>query len=137
MTDKEKAVGFIRIMRNVTFTVKLLPFLGVVTYILCAVIFFIASPSFQGELDMMFYTSPMWVIVCLVLSKQMKLCKWHKLECVLPLLPRTLVAIDDWTGLTEFQAKGGISLCVFMFVLSLINAYFVFWRNAPTPPQQN
>lgn len=135
MTEQEAYENVKRIARNLSFTVKLMPFVGVVAYIICGLIAYYVSPTVQEELDMAFYASPMYVVISLILSKQAKLCKWHKLECIMPLLPRTLVEIDKLLGLNELQARGGIAFCVFMFILTLINAYFTFWRK--TPPQRN
>lgn len=129
MTEHEAYESVKKIARRLSFTIKLMPFVGVFAYIICGCLQFYLSPNAQDELGMTFYTSPMWIVICLILSKQAKLCNWHKLECVMPIFPRILVGIDNALGLTELQARGGIALLVFMFILSLVNAYFTFLRK--------
>ncbi len=137
MTDEERILSVINIARRATTTVKLLPFVYVFAYIVCAVAFFFVSDETQTVLDMLFYVSPLQIAYLLILSKVFKLCKWHKLECSLPLLPQVFVIIDTFYPLNEFGAKINVAVIGIMFVLSFINAYFMFWRKTPTPPRPN
>lgn len=77
--------------------------------------------------DMVFYISPMTVAFCLVLSRIFKLCKWHRLECILPLFSMLSVIIDEFVyNLDSFYLWLNWGLVIFLLTLSLINAYFVF-----------
>lgn len=135
MTDEERIISVIDIARRATTTVKLLPFVYVLAYIVCAVAFFFVSDETQTVLDMLFYVSPLQIAFLLILSKVFKLCKWHKLECSLPLLSQVFVVIDTFHPLDEWGAKINVAVIGAMCALSFVNAYFMFWRK--TPPQRN
>lgn len=135
MTDEEKLVSVINIARRATTTVKLLPFAYVFVYTLCTIAYFFVSDETQTVLDMLFYVSPLQIIFALILSKTLKLCKWHKLECSLPLFPQVFVIIDTFYPLDEWSVKINIAVIGFLFILSLINAYFTFFYKTPTPPR--
>jgi len=137
MTDEERIVSVINIARRATTTVKLLPFVYVFAYVVCAVAFFFVGDETQTVLDMLFYVSPLQIAFLLILSKVFKLCKWHKLECSLPLLSQVFVLIDTFQPLDEWGAKINVAVIGAMFVLSFVNAYFMFWRKTPTTPRRN
>lgn len=131
MTDQERIVSVINIARRATTTVKLLPFAYVFVYTLCTIAYFFVSDETQTVLDMLFYVSPLQIAFALIFSKIFKLCKWHKLECSLPLFPQVFVIIDTFYPLDEWGIKINIAVIGCMFILSFVNAYFIFWRNTP------
>ena len=136
MTNEEKVIRVIKIAQKATFVVKVTPFVYALLFMMCLIAYMFTSDEVQTILDTIFYVSPITIIFALILSKTFKLCKWHRLECVLPLLPQVIVMIDLFYPLTEIAAKLNVTTIITIFLLSLINAYFVFWRTAPTPPQQ-
>lgn len=115
-------------MQNATLAVKIIPFALATLYTICLIAYFFTSDEVQTWLDMLFYVSPSMIVSLLVLSRIFKLCKWHKTECVLPILPQCMVFIDMYVPLSEFAAKINIGVIALMFVLSVVNAYFVFFK---------
>lgn len=136
MTNEEKVIRVIKIAQKATFVVKIMPFAYALLFMACLIAYMFTSDEVQSILDTVFYISPITIIFSLILSKTFKLCKWHRLECVLPLVSQITVMIDLLYPLTEVAAKLNVATIITIFLLSLINAYFVFWRTAPTPPQQ-
>lgn len=119
------------IVRKVTLTVKYFPFF----YALGLLLFWIIAPSLSlnaiTEIDGVIYLSLVMVLFLIRLSYCVKLCKWHRLQCTLPLLPQIVDKIDVY--IYEFGTYLAIvNYAVFglIGVLSLINAYFVFMRPA-------
>lgn len=133
MNEQEKLISIINIARRATTIVKLLPFAYVFVYIVCAVSFFFVSDETQTVLDMLFYVSPLQITFALILSRIFKLCKWHRMECLLPFLSQIFVIIDTFIPLDECGAKINVAVIGAMCILSFINAYFMFWRKTPTP----
>ena len=78
-------------------------------------------------LDTLFYVSPMTVVLLWLLSRAFKLCNWHRFECVLLLVPQIPIFFDDYISQFDY-AGAAVNICVIglLFLLSLINAYFVF-----------
>lgn len=116
-----------KIVQRVTLIVKTFPFV----YAFGMISFWIVAPSLGcvvlAEIDNVMYMSAIMVVLLIRLSYGVKLCIWHRLQCVLPLLPQIVAFIDRHIykfglslAITEY-----IAMCL-TFILSLINAYFVF-----------
>ncbi len=135
MTTEERIIRAVRIAQKATFVVKVMPFAYAFLFMSCLIAYMFTSDEVQTILDTIFYISPITIIFTLILSKTCKLCKWHRLECVLPLLSQVTVMIDLFYPLTEVAAQINVATIIAIFLLSIINAYFTFWRN--TPPRPN
>ena len=114
-------------LRKVTNTVKIAPFVIAFFYMLTILGYMYMPEVVICMLDTMLYFSPASVILMLILSKQVHLCAWHRLECVLPVICMIPSAIDILIcPLSEIATYvNAITLSVIL-LLSLINAYFVF-----------
>lgn len=124
-------MGVIEILRKVTVTVKTFPFF----YVLGLMFYWLVAPTLSleaiTEIDGAIYLSLIMVLFLIRLSYCVKLCKWHRLQCSLPLLPQIVDKIDvyvyefgTYLAIINYIIIGSIG------VLSLINAYFVFIRPA-------
>lgn len=95
MTSEAKQIlRLVDKLRKVTKAVQLMPFIYTVLYLCVMVVYPIASESALQILDTLFYMSPVAVAAFLVLSHILELCKWHKIACILPILPQIGVFID-------------------------------------------
>lgn len=121
----------IKTVRRVTVTVKTFPFF----YVLGMILYWLIAPTLSirtvMEIDSAIFLSLIMTLFLIRLSYCVKLCKWHRLQCCLPLLPQIVDKIDVY--IYEF----GIYLAIInyivfgvMAILSLINAYFVFIKPA-------
>lgn len=124
---REDIVKVISILRKVTMVVKLIPFIYVFLYIASILTYWFCGECVISWVDMLFYMSPVAIIFMLILSRTLKLCKWHRLECVLPLMGFASLLVNDFV--VEFGKYGQLAnyiIVIATFILSLINAYFVF-----------
>ena len=124
---RDRILALIEKLRKITLVVQVAPFIYTGLYILIIVTYLFASESVLSVLDTLFYVSPVVIVVFLVESKVLNLCKWHKLACSLPLLPQIEVAFDRYVyecSLSEAQVL--VSLVALMAVLLLVAAYKVF-----------
>lgn len=127
MANNKDVIAIVAILRNVTLIVQLYPFAYTVLYVLCMVGYLVGSEELSCTLDQLFYTSPISILFALILSRSLKLCKWHKLECVLPMIPLIHLAIDSYIiPLSNVSAIINVGTIIVLCILSLINAYFVF-----------
>jgi hypothetical protein len=127
MVENKEIIAIVKILRKVTVLVKLYPFLYSVLYIVCMLVYMFGTDSMATTCDQLFYVSPFSIVCAVLLSYSLKLCKWHRLECVLPLLPTVVVFIDEFVcTFGKCAAYLNSILVATIAVASLINAYFVF-----------
>ena len=120
--------GLIKKLRTVTLAVQLFPFIYVSLYLVTMVFYLFASEKVMGILDSLFYVSPVIVAQFLALSRILRLCRWHKLACSLPLFPQVSVALDHTVILfSERAVEIHIITMMIMSSLLLISAYRVFF----------
>ena len=127
MEGKGNIAAVVSILRKTTRIVKTAPFVLVAMYMGAMVGYLFFSDSVATALDTLFYVSPLVVILLWMLSKALKMCGWHRLECALPLVPQLPIFVDDY--ISQFDYAGAlinVSIVGLLFLLSLVNAYFVF-----------
>lgn len=129
MVESKDIIAIIEIARNVTSVVKFSPFVFATAYIITMICYIFCDDATATLLDQLCYTSPLVVIMNFRLSYSLKLCKWHRLECALPMFPLIPLVIDYYIyPISRFGAiVNGVSI-LSLIILSLVNAYFVFRR---------
>lgn len=133
MADKNDVIAIVRILRRVTAIVKVYPFLYSMLYVSCMLVYMFCSDEVSILCDQLFYTSPFMIVCAIGLSYSLKLCKWHRLECILPLLPTFMVFVDEFIcQIPKSASYLNAILMVAICILSLINAYFVFIKPSAT-----
>lgn len=114
-------------LRKVTVTVKIAPFVLALFYMLTILGYMYMPETIIYILDTLLYCSPTMVILLIILSKQLQLCFWHRLECSLPILCMVPGIIDVIVfPLSEAATYINAVTLSFLLLLSLVNAYFVF-----------
>jgi hypothetical protein len=129
MVESKDIIAIIEIARKVTSVVKFSPFVFAIAYIITMICYIFCDDATATLLDQLCYTSPLVVIMNFRLSYSLKLCKWNRLECALPMFPLIPLVIDYYIyPISRFGAVvNGISILI-LIILSLVNAYFVFRR---------
>lgn len=128
---QDKVLKAIRILRDVTVIVKIFPFLSSLLYI----IFFLAQLLFQNdvvyEMESLFYISAFVVVLLIVISYRLRLCKWHRIQCLLLLMPQVFSYIDMYVY--EYGVHSAIIADIaltFILAVSVLNAYKMFRRSS-------
>lgn len=130
MERKEGIEKIISVVRYSTVLVKAMPFFFAFFYILDISSYMWLPQNMITCFDLCVYISPIVILYELILSKIFHLCKWHRLECVLPLFGLIPVIVDKF--IIEIGAYGQLTnwiIILLAFPLSLINAYFVFLKD--------
>lgn len=120
----------ISVVRHSTVLVKVMPFFFAFFYLIDILGYIFLSKDAIYWFDLCVYVSPIVVLYELILSKIFHLCKWHRLECILPMFGLLPVFVDMF--IIEVGAYGQLVnwiIVVAVFTLSLINAYFVFLKD--------
>lgn len=94
MVESKDIIAIIEIARKVTSVAKFSPFVFAVAYIITMICYIFCDDATATLLDQLCYTSPLVVIMNFRLSYSLKLCKWHRLECALPMFPLIPLVID-------------------------------------------
>ena len=127
--DASRVLYLIEKLRSITLGVQVAPFVFSALYIMTMILYLFASDSVCSVLDTMFYVSPTTAIAMLVFSKILKLCRWHKTACLLPVFPQVVVFVDYHIfEFTEGMARAAILIPALMAVLLLIAAWNVFLK---------
>lgn len=116
-------------LRSITTAVQVMPFLYALLYIFALAAYLFAPEPILGVLDTLLYVSPVVVVGNLIQSKILKLCKWHKAACLLPVLPQVNIVVDRYIYEFTIRAEvAHISLIILMSILLLVAAYNVFLK---------
>lgn len=127
MVDNKDILALVHILRRVTKIVKIYPFVYAVLYALCMIGYLVCDDIVSVMLDQLFYTSPIVVSCNILLSYSLKLCKWHRLQCLLPMFPLIPLFIDYLIfPVSKLAFTINALTIMLLFIFSLINAYFVF-----------
>lgn len=127
MADNKDILALVRILRKVTKIVKIYPFVYAVLYALCMIGYLVCDDAVSVMLDQLFYTSPIVVSCNILLSYSLKLCKWHRLQCLLPMFPLIPLFVDYLIfPVSKLAFTINALTIIAILMLSLINAYFVF-----------
>ena len=129
MVGNKEVLAIVKILRNITTVVKLCPFVLTLSYIIVIIGYMTCGEYVSTLLDQLFYTSPLVVAMNLILSRTLKLCKWHRLECSLPIYPLIPLIVDYIYPISRFGAIVNSATILVLLISSLINAYFVFIKK--------
>lgn len=118
-------------LRVITRVVQLAPFVYAFLYILISVLYlFPINRTALGICDMLFIISPFCIVLFLIESRILKLCKWHKTACCIPLVSQVPIFIDDYIAEFSISAVSiAVSTIIVMTVLFVISAYKVFFTD--------
>jgi hypothetical protein len=109
--------------------VKIAPFVFSALIMVAVSMYYVLPMGGAYLLDQMVYVSPFVVTTFVLLSYSLKLCVWHRIECVLPLVPMFISLYDDYVSeLSCTVVYADIAAVVIIFLLSLLNAYKLFLK---------
>lgn len=129
MENREKIKYLIEKLRTITLVVQFAPFAYTFLYIIILCAYPFCAESVLNVLDTLFYVSPLVIALTLVESRVLRLCKWHRRACVLPLIPQIWVFVDyHIIRLSTGQVYMHYATIFVMCILLLIAAYNVFFK---------
>lgn len=131
MVNQENEIRkVIKILKDATLVIKIVPFALVLTQVISLLSYLFGNETLSVFFDYCFYVSPSILLLTVLLSYIFRLCKWHKLECILPMLSNAMWVIDEYViELCNVASYVNVGLIVVLSIASLINAYFVFLKN--------
>ena len=119
--------GLIKKLRHITLATQLMPFIYGGLYVVSLLLYTVGTEETAMLCDTLFYVSPIVVIEFLVLSRMLRLCKWHRMACCVPLIPQVVSMIDFYIiQLSEILVLVDLFVYTASIVILLISAYKVF-----------
>lgn len=125
---------YFSILRGITLSVQIMPFIYSAIYIVIFILYTTASEQTIAILDTLFYISPLFAICHLVYSRILHLCAWHRTACIVPLIPQAVNFVDYYlVSLSEVEATVFNLTASAMTILLLLAAYNVFFKRYEKP----
>lgn len=125
----ERIKRLILTLRDITLAVQIAPFVISLLYILGIIAQLFFSGDTSWLFSMILYTPPPIILIMLIFSRMLHLCKWHRLACALPLVPFCFTMIDAYLiELSDIAVWVLNGLAIAMIILLLMAAYNVFLK---------
>ena len=109
--------------RKAFVTIKLFPFIYTFALLVVSPLEAWLSLRWAELLGLIVFTSVPSVILCMILSYAVKLCPWHRAQCIVMLLPLAIPICRIFMPDCVIFVWGAVSV---LLLISLANAYFVF-----------
>lgn len=117
--DRRGAVSrLVDILRKVTRVVQVAPFVYLALYSLYMIAGAFAPDDVVGIADGVMFNSPSITILFLVLSRLLRLCKWHKAACLIPSASQVEGVVDCY--LFQFTQTEIVLINILIGVVSLL-----------------
>ena len=113
---------------RVTKAVQVTPFIYSSIFVIVYFLYSFVDEKVMDIIDMGFYISPLVMVIFLVYSRILHLCKWHRITCVLPLVPQIYYILDSVFTFSQDEVLVANILTVIMLIILLISAYKVFYK---------
>ena len=85
----------VQLLRRITLAVQVIPFIYTALYLLLYGLGFQSSGIAPDIINHLCFVSPIVVLAHLVYSRMLKMCRWHRIACALPLFPQAIDLIDN------------------------------------------
>lgn len=134
MENREEKDGrilmMIRILRNITIAMKVIPFVYVSLYIVGMLVYMFCSEQASEIVDLLFYVSPLTCLFFFGCSYILRFCNWYRSQTLLPVITQISVIVDNYViDLGEYSIASSATLVCLLFTATLLNTYFVFIRK--------
>ena len=129
MENQDAIKYIISKLRAITTMVQIAPFVYAFFCIAAYIMYLCATDDAIWVANLFLYISPIVVVNNLINSEILKLCRWHKTACLLPIFPNAVVSFDRYIyELPVSYATINIFIIIFLTALLLIAAYNVFFK---------
>ena len=130
MANQDPRLELIRavhvMVTRITKAVQVTPFVYSSIFLIVYVLYAFLDDKVLDVLDMVFYISPLTALIFLYYSRILHLCKWHRVTCVLPLVPQVAYYADQVFHFTQNEVILFYIVSAMMLLLLIISAFKVF-----------
>lgn len=115
-------------LRNITIAVQVFPFIYSALFIILFAAYSLSEGVVLDVIDYLAFVSPIVIFAHLVYSRMLKMCKWHRAACVLPLLPQSVDLFDTYVYHMDHNewmiAAATILVTTILFFISFYKVFF-------------
>lgn len=110
--------------------VKVFPFIYTALFIVLFGIYTSSGGLLLDLIDYFCFVSPVVVVAHLVYSRMLKMCKWHRVACALPLIPQAFDIVDTYIlHYSDIPRLIVIIVVILTMILFLLCIYKVFFTD--------
>ena len=109
--------------------VQVFPFIYTALFLFLFVAYSFSRGVVLDVIDHLTFVSPIVVVAHLAYSRMLKLCKWHRIACALPLFPQSIDLLDSLVHFGETEWIISFITILLTFILFLIAIYKVFYTD--------
>ena len=117
-------------LRNIIWATRLFPFIYTALLVVLYAAYSFSSGVILDLIDYFAYVSPIVVLAHLAYSRILKMCRWHRIACALPLIPQSVDLFDAYVYHLEHYAWIVTAATIMItLILFLIAIYKVFMTD--------
>ena len=130
LAEHQERSRLVTMLRNITMAVQVFPFIYTILFIFLFTAYSFSSGVLLDIIDYAVFVSPIVVLAHIVYSRMLRMCKWHRLACSLPLLPQAVDQLDIYIFHFEHNAWIVVSATIIItMILFLVCIYKVFFTE--------
>lgn len=128
--SSKRVTDLITILRRITLAVQVFPFIYTAIFIILFAAYSFCNGVMLDIIDYLSFVSPIVVVAHIVYSRMLKMCRWHRWACAIPLIPQSVDKFDlyvyhfDHNAWIVVSITIVVSLCLFLFCI-----YKVFYTD--------
>lgn len=120
----------IEILRRITMAVQVFPFVYTVLFLFLFGAYSVSEGIVLDIIDYVSFVSPIVIVAHIAYSKMLKLCRWHRIACSLPLIPQAADLFDNYVYHFGHNAFVVVSITIMITIaLFLVSIYKVFFTE--------
>lgn len=124
-TSNERFANIVAVLRRITLAVQVFPFIYTALFLFLFTAYSLGEGTVLDIIDYLSFVSPIVVVAHLIYSKMLKMCKWHRIACALPLVPQSVDLFD--TYVYHFNHGEWVVVSV-TIIVTLILFLFCFYK---------
>ena len=128
--SSQRFTNLIAVLRRITLAVQVFPFIYTAIFIFLFTAYSFSEGVVLDIIDYLSFVSPIVVVAHIVYSRMLKMCKWHRTACAIPLIPQAVDMFDNYVYHFEHNAWIVVSITIIVsFCLFLFCIYKVFYTD--------
>lgn len=128
---KTSALGkssVVALLRRITLAVQVFPFVYTALFVVLFTAYSFGGGTLLDIIDYAVFVSPAVILAHIVYSFMLRLCKWHRIACALPLIPQAADLFDTYVLRLDHTSWLLVSVSVIVtMTLFLIAIHKVFF----------
>jgi len=107
--------------------VRLFPFIYTALLVVLYTAYSFSSGVILDLIDYLAFVSPLVILAHWVYSRILKMCKWHRIACALPLIPQSVDLFDAYVYHLEHYAwivtAATITITLILFLIAIYKVF--------------